>query len=498
MGSLSFRLPANLGPERRAELRRGYVTGLDRVPERIGVEFRDNLLIVHRDRIESGRVHLPWLIDGFGLTLVSTATLVERETPYSMILELARGKLNDVLNQAADWHHLGLKIGPDLESRLRSARGAFGEAATHRDQPSACDESAQRCLAAAHQAAVALVEAYTGQVLARRLEHAPRLPTLISCEIEGATSSPAPSWANALPDAINTARIACPWRQISPEEGQLRFDEIDAQLQWCRKRKLIPTAGPLIDFRPAALPDWLWLWEGDFEAILGMVSELVRRAVARYRGKISAWHLIGRPGSSEILGLSEEEQFRITARALQIARLADPDVHLVVDLDRPWADWMAQSLFHLGPLHLADNLVRAEVGLSGIGLEVAPGYSSPGSPMHDLLDFSRLLDLFSLLNVPLHLTMAAPSAATPDDKADPNVRVEANQWPRTPDEATQKAWAEPWVALAVAKPFVRSVTWRHACDGSPHLYPHAGLFRPDQTPKPLLDWLKRFRGRYLS
>lgn len=498
MGSLSFRLPVNLGPDRRAELRRGYVTGLDRVPERIGVEFHDDLLVVHRDRIESGRVHFPWLVHGQGLVLVSTATLVERETPYRLSLELARGKLNDVLNQAADWHHLGLKIGPELEVKLRAAKRAFGEAATQRDHPVDCDEASQRCLVAAHAAGDALVEAYTGQVLARRLEHTPKLPTLLSCEIDGVAASPAPTWANALPEALNTARVVSTWRHVSPEEGQYRFDEIDAQLHWCRKRKLVATVGPLIDFRPAALPDWLWLWEGDFEAILGMVSELVRRAVTRYRGKVATWHLIGRPGSSEILGLSEEEQFRITARALQIARLADPDVHLVVDLDRPWADWMAQSLFHLGPLHLADNLVRAEVGLSGIGLEIAPGFSAPGSPMHDLLDFSRLLDLFSLLNVPLHLTMAAPASAQADDKADPSVKVETIQWSQSPDDATQKAWAEPWIALAVAKPFVRSVTWRHAADGVPHIYPNAGLFRADQSPRPIFDWLKRFRARYLS
>lgn len=498
MGSLSFRLPDGLDQERRAELRRGYITGLDRVPERIGVEFRDDRMVVYRDRIESSRVHFPWPVDGFGRTIVSTATLIEREVPYNLVLELARGKLNDVLNQAADWRHLGLRIGDGLEDRLRVARHAFSEAATCRDQSAACDDASQRCLIAAHEAAAALVEAYTGQVLTRRLEHAPKLPTLIACEIDGAAANPSPSWANTLPDAINTARITCPWRRVSPEEGQFRFDEIDSQLHWCRKRKLVPTAGPLIDFRPAALPDWLWLWEGDFESIQAMVSELVRRTVARYRGKISAWHVIARPGSSEVLGLSEEEQFRLTAKALRTARSADPDVHLVVDLDRPWADWMAQSPFHLGPLHLADNLVRAEVGLSGVGLEIAPGFSSPGSPMHDLLDFSRLLDLFSLLNVPLHLTMAAPSSTEPDDQADPNVKVETNQWPQPPDEAAQKNWAEPWVALAVAKPFVRSVTWRHASDGVPHIYPNAGLFRADGSAKPVLDWLKRFRGRYLS
>lgn len=495
MGVLRFQLPSGPLLDRSVDLRRAYVTGLDRIPERVGIEIRNEVLTIHRDRIESVRAHVPWPVEGFGTPLVSTATLVERDRPYLLEVELARGKLNDVLNQAADWRHLGLQIPAQLEETLRAARRAFSRAATGRDDRAAAGAASRECLAATHQAARALVNTYTEQVLARRVEHTPKLPTFLACGIEGATRGPA--WAGTLPAAVNAARVPCSWRSIAPEEGQLRWDELDESIQWCRKRRLAVLAGPLIEFRPAALPDWLWLWEGDYEAIAGMVTELVRHTVARYRGKVQSWHVVGRPASSEILGLSEEEQFRLTARILQTARLADPDAQLVVDLDRPWADWMANSFFQLGPLHLADNLVRAEVGLAGVGLEIAPGFSLPGSPNHDLLDFSRILDLFSLLNLPLHLTMVAPAGVGPDPKADPAVKVEAAQWPRTPDEALQLEWARDWIALAIAKPFVRSVTWHHASDAAAHLYPNGGLFRADASPRPVFDWLKEFRARYL-
>ena len=37
------------------------------------------------------------------------------------------------------------------------------------------------------------------------------------------------------------------------------------------------------------------------------------------------------------------------------------------------------------------------------------------------------------------------------------------------------------------------MTWLQASDASPHVYPHGGLFRADQTPKPIFPWLQSLR-----
>ena len=55
-----------------------------------------------------------------------------------------------------------------------------------------------------------------------------------------------------------------------------------------------------------------------------------------------------------------------------------------------------------------------------------------------------------------------------------------------------------WLALAVAKPFVRSVSWLASTDAAPHLYPHTGLLRADQTAKPLLPWMRLLRKQTLA
>jgi hypothetical protein len=496
MGVLKFQLTSPDLASRLAELRKAFLTGLDRTPTRLAVEVRDGLVTCHRDGSESGRLFVPWPVDGYGTPIVGTATLVERPEPYRLAVELARGKLNDVRNQLADWRMMGLRAPADLDRVLKEAHRAFIKAATARQDPEEADAAAQASLAATWAAGNTLVEAYTDQVLQTRLAATPKLNTLFGCALEGEPKQ-AP-WAREWTAAFNAARIGCPWRAIAPVEGQYHWDELDAQLAWCRRHKLHILAGPLLEFRPRALPDWIWLWEGDFDTILGLVTDLVRQVVTRYRGRIPVWNLVHRPASTDFLGLSEEEQIRLAARAIQVARQADPAAQYTLGLERPWAEWLGSSPFRLGPLHLADYLVRADLGLAGLALEIAPGYSAPGSHIRDLFDFSKLLDLYSLLNLPLHIGLAFPSSAEPDPQADPSVRVETGQWPAPPDATSQASWAAKWIALAVAKPFVRSVIWLQASDAAPHLYPHGGLFRADQKAKPLFPWLTSFRREVLA
>jgi hypothetical protein len=496
MGALKFQVTSPDLASRLPDLRRAFVTGLDRTPTRLSVEFRQGLMVCHRESGESGRLFVPWPVPGHGLPIVGTATLAERREPYDLAVELARGKLNEVRNQLADWKQMGLRTPPALDELLRNGQRAFVRAALGVDRPAESYAAAQESLAATWSAGDVLLDAYTQQVLQTRLAASAKLPTWLGSVLEGDPRQ-AP-WSGPWTSAFNSARVGVPWKGLAPSEGQYRWDEFDAQLAWCRKNQVPVQAGPLVEFRPGALPDWIWLWEGDFETILGLVVDLVRHAVQRYKGRVPVWHLVHRPASGDVLGLSEEEQIRITARAVQVARQADPGAQFTIGLERPWAEWMGNSPFQLGPLHLADYLVRADLGLAGIALEIAPGFSAPGSHLRDLFDFSKLLDLYALLNLPVYVWMALPSSTAPDPKADPAVKVEPDQWPAPPDEAVQAAWAAKWIALAVAKPYVRSVTWAQTSDDSPHLYPQAGLFRPDHSPKPLFGWLQEFRRELLA
>ena len=345
------------------------------------------------------------------------------------------------------------------------------------DEPEACLKAAQASLEASSRAGDLLTEAYLSQILQNRLAATGKLSTQLGCVLTGDPDKL--PFAAQWPTAFNSCQIGVSWKQIVPSEGKYRWELLDAQLAWCRRNKLNVEAGPLIEFRPAALPDWIWLWEGDSETISGFVTEFVRQVVQRYRGKIPLWHVVHRPASQEILGLSEEEQIRITARAIQAARQADPSAQLSIGVDRPWAEWMSSSHFQLGPLHLCDYLLRSDLGISSIGDRDRAGVHEPRAATSATCSSSpscststRCSTCRSTCSWPF------PRRTGPTRRPTRASRSTRPQWPTPPDEALQSTWGARWLALAVAKPYVRSVTWLQASDAlAPRLPPRRALPR---------------------
>jgi hypothetical protein len=135
-------------------------------------------------------------------------------------------------------------------------------------------------------------------------------------------------------------------------------------------------------------------------------------------------------------------------------------------------------------MHFADALVRAGMDLSAINLEIGVGYTPMGSPSRDLIDFSRLIDQWSVLGLPLQVTLAFPSAVEHDPNQTTDLEVEPNSWKTPVSEAAQAEWIDEYLPLLLAKPSVLAVFWNHLSDAQPHRFPHAGLIRPDGVAKP--------------
>src|SRR3990172_3762073 len=76
-----------------------YICGQDEIPWFGRAYMSGNQLIVERAESDSGSVFVPWRIDGRGVLLLGTATLMERERPYRLEVELARGTINRLRNQ---------------------------------------------------------------------------------------------------------------------------------------------------------------------------------------------------------------------------------------------------------------------------------------------------------------------------------------------------------------------------------------------------------------
>src|SRR5262249_54561095 len=149
------------------------------------------------------------------------------------------------------------------------------------------------------------------------------------------------------------------------------------------------------------------------------------------------------------------------------------------------------------PFIFADTLLRSGLNPAGLDLELVMGVNPRGSYCRDLISVSRMIDLYTILGVPLRVTMGYASASGPDRLAHPDLSVSAGSWQLGLPPASQAEWAASFVALALCKPSVRGVQWIHLSDAKPHIFPHCGLFDGQDQPKPVIQALRDLREKHL-
>jgi hypothetical protein len=298
-------------------------------------------------------------------------------------------------------------------------------------------------------------------------------------------------------NTFNMVSLPLSWRSIEAVEGHREWKEADAQVDWAHSAGLRIAAGPLLELDDRGVPDWMYLWEGDFASLLAFMLDHVRAVVERYRGRVHLWQVTARMTHGHALGLDEESRLQVAAKAINTVRQLDPTTPLVVTFDQPWAEYLASEQLDLAPLHFADALVRADLGLSGLGLEINLGYQ-PGSATRGPLAVSRLIDTWSLLELPLLVSLTIPSASSEDPQTNGKVRVVAggDDDDVTPD--TQRDWINRHVPLLLAKNVVQIVLWNQLSDATPHHYPHSGLYDAKDKAKPALEALQKIRQQYLN
>ncbi len=481
-------------PQRLTEeaVGQAYLSGIDRIAWPVQAGVAGGQLVLRRSVSDSANLHVPWQVEGHGLLTLSTGSLLERPEPYQLPLELARGTISQLRNQLAEWQAIGLVVPEKIHQILSQAMGRLGRAATGEDNPQASAELAEGAIRAALDAGNLLAASYIDQVLSVRRRGKQKLRWLLGGDLGCSLLDDHTAGQFLL--TFNAAAVPACWREIEASEGSYRWTICDKQIEWCRTHRLRVCAGPLLLLDPRGVPDWLTLWEGDFDNLLSFISEFITAVVTRYRGKVNFWQCAGRLNTAEILSLSEEEKLRLAGRTVELTRSLDPGTPTVVSFDQPWGEYMSRREIDFPPLHFADVLVRAGLDLSGIMLEINLGYHPGGTLPRTTLEFNRQLDCWGTLGLPLYVSITVPSA--PHD--DPMARRQVIRAPGSWTTKTQQAWVARYVPLILAKPYVQGIIWNQLRDSQPHDFPYGGLFDSQSRPKPALKTLTAIRQAHLK
>lgn len=490
MGIMRFDVtaPDRITPE---TARTGYITGFERIPWRSEVRLVGNQLQVSRDFSESGCFHMLWPVDRHGLTTVSTGNLIERERPYRLPLEFARGKIAQFRSQLSDWRAMGLDVPQSIISKAEEAQKRLRVAIlSQNDDLHLSTQAANEALSLILDAGVLLAAIYANRTMVARRRLESENTCLLGTDL-GMTAPDKLASAQIL-DAFNTARVSLSWRQVEAGENRREWEAFDRQIAWCREHHLDICAGPLFQLGPSGAPDWLCLFEDDIDAMRSAVSQYVEAAVTRYRGRVQMWLCSGRTNMDIYSSLSEEDRVQLTAHVVEQIASLDPKTPRVISFDCPWAEYVGSRETDFPPLYFADALIRSGLGISGIMLEINLGYMPGGTLPRDPIELNRLIDLWGGLGVPLYVTLCIPSSPG----SDTNSRHKTMAVQPICSVETQRILANRYLSLLTARSVIHGVFWSQLHDSQPHDYPHGGLFDSLGRPKPVLRTIASLRHAF--
>ena len=475
-----------------------YIAGLDCIPTPSSKSWEeDRLLRLERSTNESGNLYIPWAVDGHGERLLCTASLMERERPYHLPVELARGTLNRLRTKAEGWKTAGLQLPDSLIMQMKSAQGSFVHAATSQGDALAAAVSAEETIRESLEAMNLLSEEYANQVLASRKEESGALTTLLAGNL-GDEIMP----SNAEPmfcAAFNSAVVPFRWKAVQDSPDTWTWSPSDKQMQWCRRNGMKVLGGPLLRLDTQCLPEWISAASPDYETLASAVHKYVVATVERYRGDVHLWHCTAGTNAPGILGLSDDQKVRLTVLCVETVRRLDPRTPVFVSFDQPWAEYMTSNRTDLWPIHFADMLVRADLGIAGIGLEINYGYWPGGTLPRDLLEISEHIDYWSLLGLPLIVQLTIPSSAEVDALACPDAgRPLGSAFSGILSSADQKQLVERMLPVLLAKRSIHAVVWNQVFDSFPHKYASAGVFDAANRPTSALSSLSAARREHLQ
>ncbi len=428
MGSVSFIVPPSPPAEIAACLDSAALAGgYDVAPAPTRRVRRRELLTLTKDANESGYLLIPWPVAAGRPVACLTTTLRERAEPYHLMIELARGKVNQVRCQSADWDAIGLSVEPEDRAELRDLTRRFGEAVLAPDQPSAW-AVALEALTRAGAAGDRLSASFAEQLLQTRVGENGPIETRLECNL---TRLPPPESRAGFAATFTSVRLMPDWSRLEPRPGEYDWAAFDELVAWAFAAGLDVSVGPVVDLADGRLPAWVAeTVAGDparlADALCGFTDAILRRYLERVR----SWQVCAGFNHRDAQGLGEDDRLRLATRLMEVARHADADGSWILGIAQPWGDYLTVQDNTYSPLVFADNLVRAGFQFAAVELEVLTGGAGRASLPRDAIAVYRLVELFGLLSLPLEVTFggfpAADGARRPDDHLETAVALAAS------------------------------------------------------------------------
>lgn len=471
-----------------------------------------------------------------GLLTLRTCLLPDRAEPYLLSLELARHRIMMVLNKLEQWSLFDLPTDHPILKQFELARAEFTTSLValchHAEGPASgpdpasmleADAAAKRALALAVDAGEQLALLNTETLIRARLDgsmHKAALeratdgmsadraipdgaaknpdgagvilpqPVQVGCAISPGTFNE--TLARVIAGTCDFVTMPMRWIDMEPTEGKYSFAKTDKWIEWAVRTAKVPVhAGPLIDFRELCVPEWLYIWENDYETLRELVYEHIKTIVTRYRRTVARWTVCSGLHINESFAMTLERMMDLTRMCTLLVRKLQPNAKVQIEIAQPWGEYFSRNKRSMPPKMYADMIPQAGIMVDAYAIRLQMGQPSPGRTTRDLMAMADLLDRYAELDKPLSVSaIGAPShpinrgPAGEDAGRRPYAPEDGGSWRANWSNESQARWLTQALAVAASMPYVHSVCWQDLYDSSDSDMPGGGLVSDTGVIKP--------------
>ena len=477
------------------DLSGAYVFGQDRIPVRADLASAKGQIRCLKRGPGACGLALLWEAGKAGRLLLATTRLIDRKQPYNLNVELLRARVKQLILKREDRGLFDFPDAAELNAGFERIREQFAAAVKCRDAAAAAglaDEALPDAIVLGEKMALfhadILLDRRRGTMAAARVGFGCVVDLLSGTE----------RYRRLVAESFDLVSVPLAWKKLVAKEREYCWEHVDNWVNWATANRRVIHAGPLVSFDPADVPQWLYIWEHDYESLREMIYEHLHRVVKRYEQKVQVWKVSSGLHAHNTFNLSFEQIMELTRMSCSVVKKLSPRSTVLIELVMPWGEYYARNQRTIPPMLYADMAVQSGIKFDGFGVQLYQGVPQDGLFVRDLMQISSLLDEFVGLGMPLHITgMQAPSGISADawDAWGGKLRsADGGRWHVAWNQRLQAEWLVFVCRTALSKPFVESLCWRDLADYEGHYLPHGGLCRNDLTPKAAYRELRAFRA----
>ena len=464
-------------------------TRLDSAREAGIGEDGPHVLVVERNSNQSARLFVLYPTPQFGEICVGTATLLEREQPYDLTTELARGTLCRLRNLLSNWREGGLVLPDAIQQRTVAAQARLARAIFEPNSGEA---------GAALELAIALLFEVCGEFNQQvaQFRRDTENPRDILLGLSGADGTPAGELQEFLNCHIRPAGLAAEfsgddapgldsaeWVKLAassvagaPEAGASAASASEAGASVAAADTSSEKAdggkqpfcliGPLLDANPGGLPKWICQMQ-HIEQRRQAVLDVARQTLVGLQGQpCDLLHAVSGINGVGHRYMTFSQQLHLAIDLIQVVENLLPTAPILASFDQPWGERLAWSVGGGHALQIADTLLRQGCRIDCLGLEINLDYWPIGSLPRDPSQWVDLLDFWSHFGVPLLIFLRLPigSALPGEGPAGASRGGEAalpkdQQVIHSLGSTEQIAYLRAILPLLLGRPNIRGVIW---------------------------------------